>query len=194
MQVRYGGATLGLAAILLAAGARFRFPLRATAGWVIGVTELAGRAPGSDGLPASSFRLPFVLSRLRTNAFTLGSSPYLRVRPPMLRCSLPRHAPHSRQRPTDERLGNRPHAGPAGARNPGKERGSRPAGVHRHSPARRAAGAAPGRARSSRSNSAPSRSAFWISISIATTSPRWISSPWSAPPRFRFPCRAKTSS
>src|ERR1019366_10767048 len=54
------------------------------------------------------------------------------------------HAPHARQRPTHERLGNRPHAGAAGARNPGEELRSGPAGVHRPSPPRRAAGPAPG--------------------------------------------------
>ena len=38
---------------------------------------------------------------------------------------------------------------------------------------------------------ARSRSASWTSICIATISARWISSPWSAPPRFRFAWQGK---
>ena len=51
------------------------------------------------------------------------------------------HGCHTRKSPVDERLRDRPHPGPAGPRDPRKNRGSAPPGLHRNPPARRSSGA-----------------------------------------------------
>ena len=137
---------------------------------------LLGRCGGAQGIGELLRRIRADCLHCGTSIMTefgslIGAREYVRLR--AFTC----HARHSRESPVNERLRDRPDAGPPGARDPGAHRGSGQAGVHRHPPPRRAAGAAAGAENRGAGAAHDSGRAFWTSTCIATISPRCATSP-----------------